>query len=799
MNLIEYNNIYKEYCISNIKINSSDTNSFFSIINYNNEYEIDISCSYTNLDQLKKMEFPRSCSITSNLICLNSDTCSIIECLYNNNINNSDEISNLDKDTNIENSIESNYSKESNNNIIIKKKLNKSKEDLVNNLDDLMQDIEIGKVYEIKANDYEVKISPINFKDYEDSSTYINFLNCEKSLREQNDLPPDSILTVIQIEIYKYDDKSLTNQVEYAVFNDKKTKLNLSACEKDKIEINCAITNTSVIDLEKFSYFSDLDIDVLNIKDNFFNDICSNNNSDIILKDRRNGIYENYSLCDNNCEYSKMNLSLMQISCNCEIKSNIETKKPPLKFDKIYIDLFSETSFSVIKCFKLVFNFENKSENIGYIIFPIIIYYIIIGISPINKFIVKEMEKYKYLPNLKSPLKKDKNSITKIKKTKLISKTRNRDLNLNEKRAKISKYSILDNVSSSNKSFIPSFRKLKNENEKKYIKNHRIQTSKGDKLIQPIVIFNYPKNNKNIFKIEKKSKNKSKINSKNKNNILNKLNKINEKMKKENSHHYYLIKIDATNTINYISYESKYYLDNFDYEDAIIYDKRSFWRLYLICLFAKENILSTFFLNCPLELKSMRLILFIFSYSCDFALNTIFYFSEKISDKYNYNGKNIFWFNLLNNLTISFMSFIISFIIVVIIQMFTSSKDNFEDIFREEEKKLKKNKAYKVSNEIKLKMAEKILKIKRNLKCKIIIFICIEIFLMLFFYYFVTAFCEVYKKTQISWLIDCFISFLISFPVEFVLALVICFIYVIAIKYKIKCLYKIAMIFYNLG
>ena len=83
----------------------------------------------------------------------------------------------------------------------------------------------------------------------------------------------------------------------------------------------------------------------------------------------------------------------------------------------------------------------------------------------------------------------------------------------------------------------------------------------------------------------------------------------------------------------------------------------------------------------------MRLILFIFSYSCDFALNTIFYFSEKISDKYNYNGKNIFWFNLLNNLTISFISFIISFAIVAIFDLATNSKDNIEEVFREKKKK----------------------------------------------------------------------------------------------------------------
>ena len=61
---------------------------------------------------------------------------------------------------------------------IIHKNTNKTKEDLSNNLDQLMKDIEIGKVYEIEGDDYEVKISPINFKDYEGSSTYINFLEC---------------------------------------------------------------------------------------------------------------------------------------------------------------------------------------------------------------------------------------------------------------------------------------------------------------------------------------------------------------------------------------------------------------------------------------------------------------------------------------------------------------------------------------------------------------------------------------------------------------------------------------------
>ena len=330
-------------------------------------------------------------------------------------------------------------------------------------------------------------------------------------------------------------------------------------------------------------------------------------------------------------------------------------------------------------------------------------------------------------------------------------------------------------------------------------KNIKDKSSKADKVFQPIVIFNYPKTNKNIFKFNDKTNIKATVNLKTNNISLN--NKNQNKLEKDlkNKSNYYLIKIDATNSLNYISCQSKYYLDNFEYEDAIIYDKRSFWRIYLICLFSKENILSTFFLNCPLELKSIRYILFIFVYSCDFALNAIFYFNNKISDKYYYKGHSLFWFNLLNNLTISFISFLISFIVVIFLQLLTSSRDDFENIFKEEEKKLKKNKNYKVGHKNKLKIAENIIKINNHLRYKITAFIMIEIIMMFFFYYFVTAFCEVYKETQISWLIDCFISFMISFPVELVLSLFISILYLISIKKRIKIMYKISIFLYNIS
>ena len=126
------------------------------------------------------------------------------------------------------------------------------------------------------------------------------------------------------------------------------------------------------------------------------------------------------------------------------------------------------------------------------------------------------------------------------------------------------------------------------------------------------------------------------------------------------------------------------------------------------------------------------------------------------------------------------------------------SRNHYENVFKEEEIKMRKNKKYKVNKEIKLKIIDKIRLISSKLKYKIIIFIIIEFTFMLFFYYFVTAFCEVYKQTQISWLYDFFISFLISLAAEILGSFLIAIFYIVSLKYKLKILYKIIIFLYDI-
>ena len=235
---------------------------------------------------------------------------------------------------------------------IIQKKSNKTKEEMISNMNEIMKECEIDNVYEIYGNDYNIKISPINTKEYKNISTYVDLLSCEDDLRKYYKISKNKILTIFQIEISKKNPNSLINQVEYAIFDDQANQLNLSVCSEDSIKICYSIVNSSLLNISTISHFNENGVDIFNIKDNFFNDICypySEGSSDLIIKDRIKDIYQNYSLCDSNCEYEKINIQNMTITCNCRVKSKVETKIEEPTFDIIVFNVFKFSTFEIIK------------------------------------------------------------------------------------------------------------------------------------------------------------------------------------------------------------------------------------------------------------------------------------------------------------------------------------------------------------------------------------------------------------------------------------------------------------------
>ena len=289
---------------------------------------------------------------------------------------------------------------------IIHKITDKKLNDIINNIDNALDDYYVGQTYEIFGEEYNIKISPINSKIHGNISTYIDFSNCENILREVNGLNESNILTVYQIEIDNQNEQSLINNIGYAVFNEKKEKLNLAACDKELIEINYQI-NSSMINKTKIMYYQDQGIDIFDIEGEFFNDICysySEGDSDIIIDDRIKDIYQNYSICEDNCNYIGINLTENTVSCECSVKIDIASKNKPPKLAKIIRDSFADSNLAVVKCYDLVFKFQNKLQNFGFWIFSILVFlhipffahYIIYNISSIKKFIFSEMIKFNY-------------------------------------------------------------------------------------------------------------------------------------------------------------------------------------------------------------------------------------------------------------------------------------------------------------------------------------------------------------------------------------------------------------------
>ena len=79
------------------------------------------------------------------------------------------------------------------------------------------------------------------------------------------------------------------------------------------------------------------------------------------------------------------------------------------------------------------------------------------------------------------------------------------------------------------------------------------------------------------------------------------------------------------------------------------------------------------FFNPPLEFKPIRLAIFIFNFACDFALNAFFYLSDNISDRYNYGGIYRELYCIINNLTISLTSTIVSFLLLFFVNTLSQS------------------------------------------------------------------------------------------------------------------------------
>ena len=217
-------------------------------------------------------------------------------------------------------------------------------------------------------------------------------------------------------------------------------------------------------------------------------------------------------------------------------------------------------------------------------------------------------------------------------------------------------------------------------------------------------------------------------------------------------------------------------LNTLEYEKAIELDKRTYFQYYYSLLKKKQLILFTFLPTNDYNVMSLKISLFIVSFSLYFTINAFFFNDSAMHKIYKENGI----FNILQQIPQIFYSSIIPSIINMLLKTLSLSE---KDVI-----KLKKEEDYQ-------KLVKESKKVERIIIIKIIIFFIISLLFMLFFWYFISCFCAVYNNTQIILIKDTLISFAMSMAYPFGLNLIPGFFRIPALKSQKKdekCLYKIS-------
>ena len=616
---------------------------------------------------------------------------------------------------------------------------NKIKDEIINNIKNAITSHSIDTILDkiiLENNDIIISEKNIkyqittslnqNTKEYNNIST-INFGECENILKYKYNISINDSLLIFKIDTFY--EGYLTPIVLYEIYNPKtKEKLDLNYCKNNLVKI---VLPVNINEKELYKY---------NPSNEFYKDICiaytTENGTDITLNDRKNEfIDKNLSLCenDNSCNYSTYDYKTKKIICDCYIKINLPFISEIL-IDKVRLlnsfDIKNIINLNVMKCYKIVFSKEGLINNPGnYIILAIIVIYIILYPLVFITEIYNIFHTIVEIINLKKN-NYDKKA-TKIKKIDIYSK-KDKDIQINKKEGN----------------------KVKRRNINKIAKN----------IIRKMMDVNFPPKKKrkastikNISshspvdsgKIKSISEYKS-TNEKSKNDLLSVENNIEQKKKPKKR--------------IYDDYE----LNDMPYFKALIYDKRTYFQYYISLLKIKHIFIYIIFpLHNDPNSKIIKGCLFLFTFALYFTVNGLFFDDSTIHEIYIQKGE----FNFIYHFPQKIYSIIIASIVNILIKYFSLSSN---DIMRLKNTKIKERFYYKAKNIFKC------IKIKFNL------FFIISFLFLIFFWYYLSCLCAIYRNSKIIIIKDTLIGFAFSLIYPFIIYLIPGIFRIYSLKKKTK-------------
>ena len=633
-------------------------------------------------------------------------------------------------------------------------------------------------------------------------------------------------------------------------------------------------------DLDDIVEFFNMGINVFNITEPFFNDICihyERNRADYVLEDRIEFFYQNYSLCNSSCNLSQIYIENYSYSCVCwpEVEEDLShhKKEHSMELNEQFSleglsqemsDLFFESNLEVIRCFFVLLKDKVILNNYGFLITTFLLLIQILAsfclyshLNDLRLYVFRDLIKCKYNPPLRkgNTMKErggtgnnnrnvDLRTISlrradtrKTNANTIISNgTYERNFNRNNRKlgTELSSIKGMIPINSPNSQNPNKMREidiyndslksnLPNKNSRKFsrrsnnfeyndsnIKFNETSQRKLNIKHKNYGIFNEKNDFSNDIKYYKKKINKNYIEDddyKTNYNISNDFSNLEKKSEKNyNTNNEMKLSENRTiitlnsknkteknysekenNNINKIGkdyilpYEEMDYdnddLDELDYDEALIYDKRTFCDLFCNELKERQIIANTFCVKDKLKPFSIKIIVFIFNIACYFVINGFLFSEEYVMKILRRTSKGFYYFIVDSTKRIVYSS-VIGIVINIIVGI----------LFRAD-KSIRKVQHKYADNPIILN--GEIVKIYKSTKNLYIAFTIVNCFVMAIFIFYLFCFCGVYRNCQGDWFEGCYLVFVIMNILPLIGSLLLACLRKLGLVCKMECFFKI--------
>ena len=519
----------------------------------------------------------------------------------------------------------------------------------------------------------------------------------------------------------------------------------------------------------------DFKINIFDLNSEFYNDICfhfdSPNGKDATLQDRIKSFYPNITLCDFGCKKKGINMTSLEAECECIFQDLLNKRilQNELIGDNILVketlkevmDIISNLNIEILACYKDIFNFKYFKKNIGgFIILGLIsiqticiIYFYAKIKNQLTKFIYSLTETYIMSKRKKDKFKTLSNPLRK-KDNKVFKKMKSSHKKESKNNKGIIKELIKGKIKEKMKTEMTSEFKRNSGTKLKSKKNSSRMLNSKERLIKiSLLNNNQPKSKEKIF--IKKNSNKNKF-------IYIDYSFINNEI----DIHKYL-----EPTLNWL-----------DYDEVIEEDKRSFCEYLGEKIINNQLIINILFTYEEIRPRSIKITILVLTIDLFLLINGLFYSDSYISEIFNSNEKETFFSFVPRSIDRFLYTTIVGSIIGYILQ--------FSFV---EEVKIKKILLKKRENVLTLRyeMSEILKEILKKIK----IFIIFNYFIVIFSWYYLSCFNNVYPNTKREWII----SSLFIIIIQEILPITVVFfetcIRYISIKCESEKLFKLSLLF----